>query len=47
MRRYDVFPLQVLAVLGVLEGKNADEMARSLLNQEEELVKEMHEHDKI
>lgn len=47
MRRYDVFPLQVLAALGALEGKSAVEMAQSLLDQEEELAKEMHEHDKI
>lgn len=47
MRRYDVFPLQALAVLGALEGKSADEMAQSLLDQEEELAKEMHEYDKI
>lgn len=32
---HDIFPLSALQVLGALEGKNAEEMAQSLLEQEE------------
>lgn len=39
MNRYDIFPETALAVLGALEGKTAEEMAQSLLEQEEELAK--------
>lgn len=35
--RYDIFPVGVLAALGALEGKTAEEMAQLLLVQEEEL----------
>lgn len=37
---HDIFPISALAVLGALEGKTAEEMAQSLLEQEEEIAKE-------
>lgn len=40
MSRYDIFPMTALAVLGALEGKTPEEMAQSLLDQEEELAEE-------
>lgn len=40
MSRHDIFPIGVLAVLGALEGKTAEEMAESLLEEEEEMAKE-------
>lgn len=33
----DIFPMGALAVLGALEGKSAEEMAQSLLEEEKEL----------
>ena len=38
MNRYDIFPVSTLAVLGALEGKTIEEMAQSLLEEEERLV---------
>lgn len=38
----DIFPMGALAVLGALEGKSAEEMAQSLLEEEYKL-KEEHE----
>lgn len=35
MKRYDIFPVSALAVLGALEGKTVEEMAQSLLEEEE------------
>lgn len=35
MTNYDIFPLEVLKVLGALEGKSAEEMAQSLLEEED------------
>lgn len=43
MSRYDIFPMSALSVLGALEGKTAEEMAQSLLEQEEEMAKERSE----
>lgn len=40
MSRHDIFPMSALAALGALEGKTAEEMAQSLLEQEETLAKE-------
>ena len=40
---YDIFPLGALQVLGALEGKNAEEMAQSLLEQEEGMRKAKNE----
>ena len=40
---HDIFPVGVLAVLGGLQGKTAEEMAQELLEQEEELAKEENE----
>lgn len=40
MSRHDIFPMNVLAVLGSLEGKTAEKMSQSLLEQEEALTKE-------
>lgn len=40
MSRHEIFPMTALAVLGALEGKTAEEMAQSLLEQEEEMAKE-------
>lgn len=39
MSRFDIFPIDALTVLGALEGKTAEEMAQSLLEQEEEMAK--------
>lgn len=36
MSRYDIFPANALAILGALEGKTVEEMAQSLLEEEEE-----------
>ena len=38
MSRYDIFPVSALAVLGALEGKTIEEMAQSLLEEEERLA---------
>ena len=38
MSRYDIFPVNALAVLGALEGKTIEEMAQSLLEEEEKLA---------
>ena len=38
MSRYDIFPVSALAVLGALEGKTIEEMAQSLLEDEERLA---------
>ena len=40
MSRYDIFPVSALAVLGALEGKTIEEMAWSLLEEEERLAVE-------
>lgn len=40
MKRYDIFPAGALAVLGALEGKTVEEMAQSLLEEEEKIAKE-------
>ena len=40
MSRYDIFPVSALAVLGALEGKTIEEMAQSLLEEEEKLAGE-------
>ena len=40
MSRHDIFPMTALAVLGALEGKTAEEMAQSLLEEEEKMAKE-------
>lgn len=40
MSRHDIFPITALGVLGALEGKTPEEMAQSLLEQEEEMAKE-------
>lgn len=37
---YDIFPMGALSVLGALEGKTAEEMADSLLEEEEKMAKE-------
>ena len=37
---HDIFPAGTLAVLGALEGKSAEEMVQSLLDEEEKLVSE-------
>ena len=38
MSRCDIFPVSALAVLGALEGKTIEEMAQSLLEEEERLA---------
>lgn len=38
MSRYDIFPVSALAILGALEGKTIEEMAQSLLEEEEKLA---------
>lgn len=38
MSTYDIFPISALAVLGALEGKTVEEMAQSLLEEEERLA---------
>lgn len=38
MSTHDIFPVSALAVLGALEGKTVEEMAQSLLEEEEESV---------
>ena len=40
MSRYDIFPVSALAVLGALEGKTVEEMAQSLLEEEEKVASE-------
>lgn len=35
---HDIFPAGVLAVLGALEGKTVEEMAQSILDEEEKLA---------
>lgn len=38
MSTYDIFPVSALAILGALEGKTIEEMAQSLLEEEERLA---------
>lgn len=38
MSTYDIFPISALGVLGALEGKTVEEMAQSLLEEEEKLA---------
>ena len=38
MSKYDIFPVSALAILGALEGKTIEEMAQSLLEEEEKLA---------
>lgn len=38
MSTYDIFPISALTVLGALEGKTIEEMAQSLLEEEERLA---------
>lgn len=38
MSTHDIFPVSALAVLGTLEGKTVEEMAQSLLEEEEKLA---------
>lgn len=38
MSKYDIFPVSALTVLGALEGKTIEEMAQSLLEEEEKLA---------
>ena len=38
MSKYDIFPVSALAILGALEGKTIEEMAQSLLEEEERLA---------
>ena len=38
MSRDDIFPVSALAILGALEGKTIEEMAQSLLEEEERLA---------
>lgn len=38
MSTHDIFPVSALAVLGALEGKTVEEMAQSLLEEEEKLA---------
>ena len=38
MITHDIFPVSALAVLGALEGKTIEEMAQSLLEEEEKLA---------
>ena len=38
MSTHDIFPVSALAVLGALEGKTVEEMAQSLLEEEERLA---------
>lgn len=40
MTSHEIFPMGALAVLGALEGKTAEEMAQSLLEEEEKMAKE-------
>lgn len=40
MSRHDIFPVTALAVLGALEGKTVEEMAQSLLEEEEKMADE-------
>lgn len=42
---YDIFPMGALGVLGALEGKTVEEMAESLLEEEEQMAKEREEND--
>lgn len=39
----DIFPMGALAVLGALEGKSAEEMAQSLLEEEKKMEEEKNE----
>ena len=43
MSTHDIFPVSALAVLGALEGRTVEEMAQSLLEEEERSVAD---HDK-
>lgn len=45
MERHDIFPMTALGILGALEGKTAEEMGQSLLEQEEEYAKESEKHN--
>lgn len=38
MSTYDIFPISALTVLGALKGKTVEEMAQSLLEEEERLA---------
>ena len=38
MSTHDIFPVSALAILGALEGKTVEEMAQSLLEEEERLA---------
>lgn len=38
---HDIFPVGALAILGALEGKTVEEMAQSLLDEEENENKEL------
>lgn len=40
-KRFDIFPISALSVLGAIEDKTAEEMAQSLLDQEEQMAKEV------
>ena len=40
MSRHEIFPMTAPAVLGALEGKTAEDMAQSLLKEEEEMEEE-------
>ena len=40
MSTHDIFSISALAVLGALEGKTVEEMAQSLLEEEEKLAAE-------
>ena len=40
---YDIFPKTVLAILGALKGKTAEEMAQELLEEEEQAMRERSE----
>lgn len=41
--QWDIFPMGALAVLGALEGKSAEEMAQSLLEEEKKMEEEKNE----
>jgi hypothetical protein len=47
MSSHEIFPMGTLAVLGALEGKTAEEMAQSLLEEEEKMAKERMKNDKF
>lgn len=47
MTSHEIFPMGALAVLGALEGKTAEEMAQSLLEEEEEMAKERRKNEQV